>query len=164
MLQCAKREPQQLCGCRACIFRLLQELPRQPLYRVTFHQAALWEGYTGSSADTLDVEVYQAWLEPASQQDLDHQHEHRQSLHEHGDKHDHGHDHAGHGHQHGEPQVIDHGDHTHEARSVVEQNAVDLEGQDDQERRRLSDALVKVGHIYCKNCIVACCRACVTER
>lgn len=119
---------------------LMQELPRQPLYRVTFHQRDVWEGYTGSPADTLDIEIYQAWLEPATQVELGHQHEHRHELHEHAENHSH----PGHGHQHGDPQVIDHGDHTHEARSVVEQNAVDLEGQDDQERRCLSDALVKV--------------------
>lgn len=118
----------------------LQELPRQPLYRATFHQKDVWEGYTGSPADTLDVEIYQAWLEPASQQDLAHQQEHRHTLHEHAEDQSH----PGHGHQHGDPQVIDHGDHTHEARSVVEQNAVDLEGQDDQERRRLSEVLIKV--------------------
>lgn len=142
----------------------MQNLPRQPLYRVTFHQQDVWEGYTGSPADTLDVEVYQAWLEPASQQDLDHQQQHRHALHDHEHTHDHEHkaghaaehSHAGHGHQHGDPQVIDHGDHTHEARSVVEQSAINLEGAAEQERSRLSNALVKVSQNRAK-LLVECC-------
>lgn len=40
-------------------------LPAQPLYRVRFAQAAVWPDYSGSAADTLDVELYQHWLEPA---------------------------------------------------------------------------------------------------
>jgi nitrile hydratase subunit beta len=39
-------------------------LPAQPLYRVRFVQAAVWPDYVGSPADTLDVELYQHWLEP----------------------------------------------------------------------------------------------------
>ena len=117
----------------------VQELPRQPLYRVTFHQGHVWEGYTGSNLDTIDVEVYQAWLEPATKEQLQTQQQ--------GKDHAHTHAHAaqhGHGQQHGDPQSIDHGDHTHEGRSVVEQNAIDLEGEDDVERRRLTEALIKV--------------------
>ena len=38
--------------------------PKQPLYRVHFDQAALWSNYVGSEADTLEVEIYQHWLEP----------------------------------------------------------------------------------------------------
>lgn len=37
-------------------------LPAQPLYRVRFALADLWGG---GGADTLDVEIYQHWLEPA---------------------------------------------------------------------------------------------------
>ena len=40
-------------------------LPAQPLYRVRFAQADLWPDYAGSRADTVDVEIYQHWLEPA---------------------------------------------------------------------------------------------------
>ena len=40
-------------------------LPAQPLYRVRFRQADVWPEYRGSSADSLDVEIYQHWLEPA---------------------------------------------------------------------------------------------------
>lgn len=119
----------------------VQELPRQPLYRVTFQQGHVWEGYTGSNLDTIDVEVYQAWLEPATKEQLQTQQQ--------GKDHAHTHTHAtaaqhGHGQQHGDPQSVDHGDHTHEGRSVVEQNAIDLEGEDDVERSRLTEALIKV--------------------
>ena len=150
---------------------------------MTFHQQHVWEGYTGSPQDTVDVEVYQAWLKPATkaqseqQQHSDHhthQHRHDPGHHgvgdQHGDPHandhgiqeDHGiggHDHSDGGNivggqnvdggqhrigeQHGDPQAVDHGDHVHEGRVVVEQNAIDLEGQDDAERRRLSEALIQ---------------------
>ncbi len=39
--------------------------PAQPLYRVRFLQREVWPEYTGSSADTVDIEIYQHWLEPA---------------------------------------------------------------------------------------------------
>ena len=40
-------------------------LPSQPLYRVRFPQAELWPDYAASATDTVDVEIYQHWLEPA---------------------------------------------------------------------------------------------------
>ncbi len=40
-------------------------LPAQPLYRVRFLQREVWPDYAGGSADTVDVEIYQHWLEPA---------------------------------------------------------------------------------------------------
>lgn len=40
-------------------------LPKQPLYRVRFRQVDLWPEYRGVPTDTVDVEVYQHWLEPA---------------------------------------------------------------------------------------------------
>jgi len=40
-------------------------LPGQPLYRVRFLQRDVWPDYAGSAADTVDVEIYQHWLEPA---------------------------------------------------------------------------------------------------
>lgn len=40
-------------------------LPEQVLYRVLFPQARLWAGYAGAPSDTLEVEVYEHWLEPA---------------------------------------------------------------------------------------------------
>ena len=40
-------------------------LPKQPLYRVRFRQHEVWPDYRGSAADTIEVEIYQHWLEPA---------------------------------------------------------------------------------------------------
>ena len=40
-------------------------LPRQPLYRVRLRQTDLWPEYAGNPEDTLLVDVYQHWLEPA---------------------------------------------------------------------------------------------------
>ncbi len=37
--------------------------PKQVLYRVRFVQKEIWPGYTGPAADTLDVELYEHWLE-----------------------------------------------------------------------------------------------------
>lgn len=38
-------------------------LPAQPLYRVRFQQREVWPDYSGQPADTVDVEIYQHWLE-----------------------------------------------------------------------------------------------------
>ena|SRR5262245_34788058 len=38
-------------------------LPAQPLYRVRFLQRDVWPDYRGSPTDTVDLEVYQHWLE-----------------------------------------------------------------------------------------------------
>ena len=35
-----------------------------PLYRVRFKQREVWPDYSGGAADTLDVEIYEHWLEP----------------------------------------------------------------------------------------------------
>jgi hypothetical protein len=40
-------------------------LPAQPLYRVRFRQQELWPDYRGSPSDTVDVEIFQHWLDPA---------------------------------------------------------------------------------------------------
>jgi len=40
-------------------------LPAQPLYRVRFRQHELWTDYRGPAQDTVEVEIYQHWLEPA---------------------------------------------------------------------------------------------------
>ena len=37
--------------------------PRLPLYRVRFRQCEVWPEYAGAPEDTLDVEIYQHWLE-----------------------------------------------------------------------------------------------------
>lgn len=38
-------------------------MPRQPLYRVQFVQRDLWPDYVGSKNDTIEIEIYQHWLE-----------------------------------------------------------------------------------------------------
>ena len=39
--------------------------PEQTLYRVRLRQADLWPGYRGRAGDTLEIEIYEHWLEPA---------------------------------------------------------------------------------------------------
>jgi len=39
--------------------------PAQPLYRVRFLQRDVWPDYIGGPADTLDIEIYQHWLDAA---------------------------------------------------------------------------------------------------
>ena len=38
--------------------------PRQPLYRVRFAQRDLWPDYVGATLDSVEIEIYQHWLEP----------------------------------------------------------------------------------------------------
>lgn len=38
---------------------------RLTLYRVRFRQRDLWPDYDGSDADTVDIELYEHWLEAA---------------------------------------------------------------------------------------------------
>ncbi|HVP98615.1 MAG TPA: SH3-like domain-containing protein [Roseiarcus sp.] len=38
-------------------------LPKEPLYRVRFRQSDLWPNYAGAVGDTVDIEIYQHWLE-----------------------------------------------------------------------------------------------------
>jgi nitrile hydratase len=40
-------------------------LPKQPLYRVRFLQREVWSTYPGRPQDTVDIEIFQHWLEPA---------------------------------------------------------------------------------------------------
>jgi nitrile hydratase len=40
-------------------------LPAQPLYRVRFRQKDVWPDYRGPESDTVDIEIYQHWLEKA---------------------------------------------------------------------------------------------------
>lgn len=42
--------------------------PLRALYRVRFQQAEVWPDYQGASADTLDIDLYEHWLEPAGEQ------------------------------------------------------------------------------------------------
>lgn len=39
--------------------------PPQRLYRVRIAQTVLWDDYQGSAHDTLDIEIFEHWLEPA---------------------------------------------------------------------------------------------------
>ena len=149
--------------------------PRAPLFRVRFFQSDLWEGYAGgapsASDDTVDVEIYQPWLEAAAPSDLEAQ---RRASAARGatlrggagadctrgaaaaagagaEAHSHGHDdhhHHHHGHEHGHHHHHhDHGDggapHIHEARADVEAAAVAKEG-DDSERSRLPEVLFEL--------------------
>jgi hypothetical protein len=52
----AYRNPEELAQMR-------DGLPAQPLYRVRFLQADVWPGYAGQPSDTIDIEIFQHWLE-----------------------------------------------------------------------------------------------------
>jgi|SRR5690349_5604870 nitrile hydratase subunit beta len=41
-------------------------LPAQVLYKVRFRQRDIWDGYTGSAGDQLEVDIYEHWLAPAA--------------------------------------------------------------------------------------------------
>jgi hypothetical protein len=41
-------------------------LPKRPLYRVRFRQRDVWPDYGGEGEDTVDVEIFEHWLEPAT--------------------------------------------------------------------------------------------------
>lgn len=41
-----------------------RDQPAQQLYRVRFVQREVWPDYAGPGEDTVDVELYQHWLEP----------------------------------------------------------------------------------------------------
>lgn len=43
----------------------LPGLPYKMLYRVNFRQADLWPDYEGKPDDSLEIEIYEHWLEPA---------------------------------------------------------------------------------------------------
>ena len=45
-------------------------LPEKPLYKVGFRQTDLWDGYTGPVDDTLYIDIYEHWLEPARKEAL----------------------------------------------------------------------------------------------
>ena len=38
--------------------------PKTRLYRVRFEQPEVWGEYAGPASDTIDVELYEHWLEP----------------------------------------------------------------------------------------------------
>ncbi len=42
--------------------------PKQTVYRISLDQRDLWSDYTGSPEDTLEIEIFEHWLEPARSQ------------------------------------------------------------------------------------------------
>jgi nitrile hydratase subunit beta len=40
--------------------------PRRALYRVRFAQSHVWPDYEGGAADTIDIDIYEHWLEGAT--------------------------------------------------------------------------------------------------
>jgi nitrile hydratase len=42
------------------------DAPIVPLYRVRFQQNEVWSEYHGNPRDTLDVEIFEFWLEPSN--------------------------------------------------------------------------------------------------
>jgi len=59
---------ERLCGRFANPEELAQMrdgLPPRPLYRVRFLQREVWPDYRGGRDDTVDVEIFQHWLESA---------------------------------------------------------------------------------------------------
>lgn len=44
-------------------------LPTRPLYRVRFEQRQIWPDYIGPASDTVDIELYEHWLEPTAKKD-----------------------------------------------------------------------------------------------
>jgi len=96
----------------------------QPLYRVSFKQRDLWNHYDGHPNDSLEIEIFQDWLIPFEGKDKEvekhHQEKHKEEGEEDKGKHQQHHEHK---HEHdGQP-------HVHEKRAIVEQNAVDKEGE-----------------------------------
>jgi nitrile hydratase len=72
------RAPWYLRGCNGVVRRVVGEFgnpeemaygrndgPKLMLYRVRFRQVDVWPDYAGPPRDTLEVEVYENWLEQA---------------------------------------------------------------------------------------------------
>ncbi len=57
----ARRVPQP----RGPRLRSLRRSPERVLYKVTFRQGDLWDGYEGTADERLYADVYEHWLEPA---------------------------------------------------------------------------------------------------
>jgi nitrile hydratase len=74
------RAPWYLRGCRGSVCRVVGEFgnpeemaygrydaPKLILYRVRFRQDDVWPDYAGPPRDTLEVEIYENWLEEAGE-------------------------------------------------------------------------------------------------
>ena len=172
-------EVERVCGLFADPTRLAYRdatVAPQPLYRVRFTARALWPTPTtatscGTAEDTVDVEIYQPWLQPASAAELEHFNsagawdpavatttgsggddaghvflgcpmDPAELPHGHGNDHDHDH---GHGHGHGHSHSHGEGDdaHVHLSRPETEQLAVDRE-PDEAPLQPLAEALARL--------------------
>jgi len=130
----------------------------QPLYRVRFRSKDIWRNPAlgdedgGGGEDTVDVEVYQHWLEAAAEDEAaaeegaeeatagnkrpraeEEEEDHSAHSHEHGGSHTHTHAHGhahGHTHGHGHDDEEEHPEHPHShlPRGEVERTAVSREG------------------------------------
>ena len=40
--------------------------PLRALYRVRFVQSNVWSAYQGAAGDTIDIDLYEHWLQPAT--------------------------------------------------------------------------------------------------
>lgn len=61
---------ERLCGAFANPESLAYGLsgePVRPLYRVRFDQRTLWPDYRGRDGDSVEIEIYEHWLEPAEE-------------------------------------------------------------------------------------------------
>mmetsp|Transcript_15833 Transcript_15833/g.30608 ORF Transcript_15833/g.30608 Transcript_15833/m.30608 type:complete len:466 (-) Transcript_15833:127-1524(-) len=126
-----------------------REAPDQDLYRVRFNQKDLWTNFVGGDNDTLDMDIYEPWLIPATEAEFKAQKESRPTN---ATSHDHDHDHHGHSHSHGHSHGEGEHDHVHEERTIVEKVALEREGDmegpaaaDEQFGNGLIDALVAKG-------------------
>jgi nitrile hydratase len=54
-------------------------LPEQPLYRVRFRSRDLWPDYAEGLDDVVEIEIYQHWLEAASQVEQTQRHQDAQA-------------------------------------------------------------------------------------
>jgi nitrile hydratase len=45
-------------------------LPNRPLYRVRFEQPHVCPDYDGKASDTIDIEIYEHWLEPEKEAEV----------------------------------------------------------------------------------------------
>ena len=45
--------------------------PKKALYEVRFRQCEVWPDYAGSPNDTLDIDIYEHWLEPLGAADAE---------------------------------------------------------------------------------------------
>eukprot|EP00051_Salpingoeca_urceolata_P029597 m.7020 g.7020 ORF g.7020 m.7020 type:complete len:513 (+) comp2790_c0_seq1:54-1592(+) len=116
------------------IHAFCREAPKMPVYKVRFHQHHVWRDYEGPASDTVEVQVFQSWLQGTSEADLAAaQHEAQSAAAAAGASN--GTDsHVNHSHSHGHDRSRDHShghdeEHNHGTRAEIEAAAVDKEPQ-----------------------------------